>query len=194
MTRGEERILIERACEGDRASVERLVRSHQDALFAYIFRLSGRREMAEDVVQEAFVRALTHLDRFDPRFRFSTWLFTIAKRLYVNANQKLRPVYDTDAVGERRSAVAGPSAPVVAIEVRDNARDALDVALASLTEEQREIVVLFHQHDWPIALIADHMSMPEGTIKSHLHRSRRRMRRALEENSRAVAAVAEVWS
>ncbi len=194
MTRGEERILVERASAGDRDSAERLVRAHQDSLFAYMFRLSGRRDVAEDVVQEAFVRVFTHLDRFDPKFRFSTWLFTIAKRLYVNSCQKMKPVYDSDTVGARRGPGAEPGAPMIATEVRDNARDALQAALAELTDEQREIVVLFHQHNWPISLIAEHLGMPEGTIKSHLHRSRKRLRVTLEESERSSASVAEVWA
>lgn len=194
MTRGDERLLVERASAGDRAAAERLVRAHQDSLFAYMFRMSGRRDVAEDVVQEAFVRVFTHLDRFDPRFRFSTWLFTIAKRLYVNSCQKMKPVYDTDAVGSRRGEWADPSEPTVATEVRGNARDALAEAMGELTPEQRKIVILFHQHNWPIAMIAEHLGMPEGTIKSHLHRSRRRLRTALELSARYSASVAEVWS
>lgn len=196
MLRSDERILIERAAAGDRDAAERLVRAHQDSVYAYILRLSGRADMAEDVVQEAFVRVFTHLDRFDPRFRFSTWLFTIARRLYVNACQKHRPVYDTDVVGrasnDRSGAMVGAEA--MDVEVRSNAREALDLALAELTDEQREALILFHQHNWPISLIAEHMGMPEGTVKSHLHRSRRKMRLALEAAPKSQSSVEEVWS
>ena len=62
-----------------------------------------------------------------------------------------------------------------------------------LPEEQREIVILFHQHDWPIALISQHMDMPEGTIKSHLHRARRKMRELLEQNEVYARSVEEAW-
>lgn len=202
MNRTEERLLIESAAEGDRAAAERLIRAHQDSVFAYILRLSGRRDVAEDVTQEAFVRVLTHLDSFDPRFRFSTWVFTIARRLYVNAAQKLRPVYDSDAVGSvsasrGRGGSGSPASPpasgCIADEVRGNARDAIGEALAELTAEQREIVILFHQLNWPISVIAEHLDMPEGTVKSHLHRSRKRLRSLLEGSPRSTAAVAEVW-
>jgi RNA polymerase sigma-70 factor (ECF subfamily) len=64
----------------------------------------------------------------------------------------------------------------------------------TLPEDQREILVLFHQLDWPIALIADHMSMPEGTIKSHLHRARRKMRVALDRHEKSATSVTEVWN
>ncbi|MEO0513220.1 MAG: RNA polymerase sigma factor [Planctomycetota bacterium] len=154
-----------------------------------MLRTTGRPDVAEDVTQEAFVRALANLHRFDERFRFSTWLFTIAKRLYVNARQKRSPVFSTDVVGEAQQTArrgttetASPAQSASRDESDAHVHDALQEALLSLGEDQREIVVLFHQLDWPIALIAEHMGMPEGTIKSHLHRSRRRLRGFLERN------------
>src|SRR5690606_22404494 len=84
MTREEERNLIQRVQRGDRAAAEALIRAQQQSLFAYMLRMSGNRETAEDITQAAFVRALANIDRFDTRYRFSTWLFTIAKRLHMN--------------------------------------------------------------------------------------------------------------
>lgn len=189
MERREEQQLIERAAEGCQASAARLIQAHQMSLYAYILRFSGRPDVAEDIVQDAFVRVLANLDRFDPRFRFSTWLFTIAKRLYVNACQKHKPVYDSEMVGGREGGWDEPSAPAIASEFRDSARDAIGEALKRLSEEQRDIILLFHQQEWPITLIAEYMGMPEGTVKSHLHRGRRKMRRYFEENVNAARSV-----
>src|SRR5690242_18137659 len=175
MTRSEEQRLMALAVAGDRAAAEAFVKAHQASLYAFMLRMAGKPEVAEDVVQDAFVRALTNLNRFDFRFRFSTWLFTIAKRLYVNACQKHKPSYDSDAVAAREGAFDAPEAPTIGDEVQANAKVALDWALQQLSADQREIVVLFHQLDWPIAQIAEHMEMPEGTIKSHLHRGRQKM-------------------
>lgn len=183
MNRQEEMALIEQAASGDRVAAGRLIQAHQASVFAYILRLSGRPDVAEDIVQDAFVRVLTNLDRFDPRFRFSTWLFTIAKRLYVNASQKHKPVYNTETVDAWRSdADDEPSSPVAFREQSDLHRDAVTAALKELTSEQREVIVLFHQQEWPITLIAEYLGMPEGTVKSHLHRGRRRMRRYFEQH------------
>lgn len=186
--------MIERAIAGDRAAAEECIRAHQGSLYAYMLRLSGRPDVAEDVVQDAFVRALTNLDRFDFRFRFSTWLFTIAKRLYVNACQKHKPAFDSDVVGGWEGVGERPWAAMVDREVQGNAKDAVRHALEALPEEQREIIILFYQLDWPITLIAEYMGMPEGTVKSHLHRSRRRMREALEVHAQHLANIEEVWS
>lgn len=192
MNRLEEQRVIELAAQGDRAAAECLIRAHQPSLYAYMVRLSGRPDVAEDIVQDAFVRILTNLGRFDPRFRFSTWLFTIAKRLYVNAMQKHKPVYDTGIVGTIRGGQVEPSAPAIEMEERERSRACLEAALASLSPDQREIMLLFHQQEWPISRIAEHMKMPEGTIKSHLHRGRRKMRRVFEEEQIFDPTAAEI--
>lgn len=179
MDRETERILIERAIEGDRDAAGEFIRAHQASVYAYLLRMSGKPHLAEDIAQEAFVRVLKNLDRFDFRYRFSTWLFTIARRLYLNAVQKHRPAYDSDFVSNAPGTGGFPSDPVGCCESRDTRRDILQSALLTLSPEQREIVVLFHQLDWPIALIAQHLDMPEGTVKSHLHRGRQRLRREI---------------
>lgn len=193
MKRIEEEKLIVRASRGDKAAAEILVRTHQASLYGYMLRMTGQADLAEDVVQEAFVRVLTNLNRFDPRFRFSTWVFTIAKRLWVNACQKQKPTFNSEVVGACGGVSPDRADGAGEGELRGRVRDALQAALLGLPEEQREIVVLFHQLDWPIRVIAQHMDMPEGTVKSHLHRGRLRMRRLLEAEESRLGELREVW-
>lgn len=171
-----------------------LVTGHKDGLYAFMLRMSGRPHIAEDIVQEAFVRVLKNIDRFDERFRFSTWVFTIAKRLYVNAMQKHKPVYDSDTVGAARGDAAAPSQTSVRDEEVTAARGVLGSALACLNEQQREIILLFHQQNWPITDIGAYLDMPEGTVKSHLHRARKRMKKFIEGDSALHARVTELWA
>lgn len=192
MTPRQERSIIRKALAGDRQAAEALVRAHQGSLYAYMLRISGRPEVAEDVVQEAFFRALTHLARYDQRFRFSTWLFTIAKRLHVNACQRLAPSFDTDTVG----LAPGKSATAESFWQSDESagarREAIDYALDRLTVDQREAVVLFYQLDWSVEQIGEYLDQPEGTVKSHLHRARRKMRELLEARAENEPALREV--
>ena len=137
---------------------------------------------------------LQNLHRFDSRFRFSTWLFTIAKRLYLNYSQKLAPVYDSETVEVRSINGPGPGGQTAQTETMVNARSLIDKALSSLPPKQREIVLLFHQQCWPIAVIAEHLHLPQGTVKSHLHRGRNRMKRFIEANQVLHDQVQEVWT
>ncbi len=184
--------LIAGAKAGDGECIAALVRTHQDALYAFILRMSQRPDVAEDIVQEAFVRVLKNIDRFDERFRFSTWLFTIARRLFVNAAQKRRPAYDSDTVASREGVSPSPGGVTSRCESLENARVVIDHALDCLSAQQREIILLFHQQNWPIVRIAGHLRMPEGTVKSHLHRARKRMRRLIESNQTMNRRVEEV--
>jgi len=176
LTRAREQRLIEQAAAGDREACGTLVKAHQAGVYAYILRLSGKAHIAEDVVQEAFVRVLTNLDRFDSRFRFSTWLFTIARRVFLNYIEKRRPMSDSDRMVEVSGRGGGETLSADEVETRVHSRDVVQKALMSLSLEQREVLVLFHQHDWPIWLIGEHLGMPEGTVKSHLHRGRMKLR------------------
>ena len=176
-----EQRLIRQAAAGDREAAGELIKLHQTSVYAYILRLSGRREVAEDIVQEAFVRVLTNLDRFDPRFRFSTWLFTIARRVFLNQCEKRRPVSDSERVGEVSGRSCGVNRSWDEQDEQDHTRDRVQKSLMVLSMEQREVIVLFHQHDWPIWLIAEHLGMPEGTVKSHLHRGRMKLRDVLTD-------------
>ena len=189
-----ERGLIRKAKRGDGRAVEALIRAHQEALYAFILRMSGRPELAEDIVQEAFVRVLKNIDRFDARYRFSTWLFTIAKRLYVNWSQKHRPAYDTETVAVQECGGQSPGWASVERETQGHVRRLVDFGLAGLGEQQREIILLFHQQNWAITTIAEHLGMPEGTVKSHLHRARKRMKRLILESRTLAARAEEVWS
>ena len=184
--------LIARSKAGDGDAIAALIRSHQDALYAFILKMSQRPEIAEDIVQEAFVRVLRNIDRFDVRFRFSTWVFTIARRLYVNAVQKRRPTYDSEIIAIREGNHATPPSETSWNESLENARGVIDIALSGLNEKQREIILLFHQQNWAIMEIANHLQMPEGTVKSHLHRARKRMRRLIESNQKMSRQVQEV--
>ena len=192
MERREEARIIEQAAAGDRDAASTLIKAHQASLYAYMLRMSGRPEVAEDIVQDAFVRVLANLHRFDPRFRFSTWLFTIAKRLYVNACQKYKPVFDSEIVGSWQGGDDSPASPTIEHEQQTRARSAIDRALQSLSDEQREIIVLFHQQEWPITQIAEFMGMPEGTVKSHLHRGRRKMRQFFQDHMRDEVVALEL--
>lgn len=194
MLKSSEHALIRKAKAGNGKAIEALIRGHQEALYAFMLRMSGRPDVAEDIVQEAFVRVLKNLDRFDSRFRFSTWLFTIAKRLYVNAMQKHKPAYDSDAVGEHQGESTWPGGEAARTETMRNARTVIDFALAELAPLQREVILLFHQQNWPITEIALYLDMPEGTVKSHLHRARKRMKEAIESSAIMNQHVQEVWA
>ena len=182
MLRRRELALIRRAKRGDAEAIEGLIKAHQVSLYHFMLRMTGRPEAAEDIAQEAFVRVLRNLERFDEKYRFSTWLFTIARRLWINEYQKFKPTFDSEVVG---SAQGNDQRPEVALEHHDRqegATEAIEKALAALSPRQEEIILLFHACGCSIQEIALRQGMPLGTVKSHLFRARKRMASVLEQN------------
>jgi RNA polymerase sigma-70 factor, ECF subfamily len=178
MNQSEEHRLIRGAIAGDRDATEALIRIHQASLYNYIYKLSAKHHLAEDVVQEAYLRALTNLEKFDPRFRFSTWLFTIARRVFLNTVQKLTPRSNAEffeGLGDEMISMGHEQ------RVRQQDSMALDRALQHLPFVQRNVLVLFYAHEATITSIAEQLGLPEGTVKSHLHRGRTTLRAVMDQ-------------
>jgi RNA polymerase sigma-70 factor (ECF subfamily) len=187
-----EQRLLRRARRGDGRAMEEVMGLFQGPLQSYLVRLCGDRELAEDLTQETFVRVLGNLDRFDDRFRFSTWLFTIGRRLWMNHLNKLRPRSDSEHVERSGDAQVSPGMVAVRREQRTRLRKLLDAALAALTPSQREMVLLYHQQEMGVGEIARRWSLPEGTVKSHLFRARRRMLAVIRSDASDRALAEEV--
>lgn len=189
MDRHDELRLIRRAKRGDRDAIAGLVAAHRLPLHRFLLRLTRSPEVAEDIAQDAFVRVLRHLDRFDEQFRFSTWLFTIARRLWINQIQKSRPMFDSELLSTRPGDGEVADLPERQ-ERRTEIAAAVDRGLEALAPRQREVVELFHGRGVPIQEISRRLAIPLGTVKSHLFRGRRRMGEILRADVR-FARIAE---
>jgi RNA polymerase sigma-70 factor (ECF subfamily) len=183
----EEQRLIAAARKGCSASARRLVETHQERLFAFIWRMIRDAHDAEEVCQEAFLRAFAALDTFDARYRFSTWLFTIGYRLCLNMMRKRRD-YAGDVDFSRLSAasVAGrdeeDAAEVVARTEEARAmKQAIWESVDRLSAPQRATVLLFYRESMNCQEIGEILGMPAATVKSHLHRARARLKALLSE-------------
>lgn len=182
LPRRDELELVIAAKKGDEDAASQLIRALQGPLFSYLLRLCHKPDLAEELTQEALYRAILHLDRYDPRWRISTWVFTIARRLLSNHQQKFSPVFDSNVV-EQATQVSSiwtlkgwHEERSHNIEEQKTQRAAINRALAQLSSNQREVVVLFHQLDWSISQISELTGLPEGTVKSQLHRARGELR------------------
>ena len=171
--------MIRRAKQGDPSAFAELIESHQERLYRFLLRTTNQTELAEDAVQDAFIRVLRNIDRFDERYRFSTWLFTIARRLLLNSLQKKRPLNAGDWLDAASSSVMTLSSDTEDESDREFAAEIIDGAMDALTPHQREIVILYHHKGKSVHQISDLLGMPEGTIKSRIHRARKALKEAL---------------
>ncbi|MEA3401946.1 MAG: sigma-70 family RNA polymerase sigma factor [Armatimonadota bacterium] len=168
------RELIARAKRGDRAARERLARRHRREVFRVAYAILGDDEEAEDATQEALVRMLRGLAGFDERRDLGAWVRRIAVNCALNAMRR-RPD-EAEAPGEQTAA----SNTADEAQTHDLQR-AVRRALAELPERQRVAMSLFALEEMDLRSTAEAMGCAEGTVKSHLHRARQRVREILSD-------------
>jgi RNA polymerase sigma-70 factor (ECF subfamily) len=191
----EEKRLIAAAQKGCAQSARRLIETHQDRLYAFVYRMVRHSHDSEEICQEAFLRAFSALPGFDFQYRFSTWLFTIAFRLCLNQMRR-RKEYSGDVdfsvmeSSHRQSGDAPPAADE-AIANSDEARRLKRLiwdSVEQLPPQQRATVLLFYREQMGCQEIGRVLGMPAATVKSHLHRARARLREGLADK------VSEDWA
>ena len=160
---------IQMVRRGDPAGAEALFRRHADGILRFAARMTGNRHEAEEICQDAFVKMIDHADQYDGRAAFGSWLLSIAANtcrdhLRRRARATLLPL---EAAGAVES--TGPS--VVTTLVENETRAAVKQALAALSEEQREALVLARYHGLPYEKIAETLGISEGAVKTRIFRA-----------------------
>ena len=170
--------LVERAREGDRVAFEDLYRRHRNRIYALMWRLcGGDHALAEDMLQEAFVRAWQKLDTFRGDSRFGTWLHSLSANVALSDRRsrvrRLSRETELDLAAERKA--TGEK------DVYAGQRMDLEQAISRLPERARTVLVLFDIEGYSHAEIARIAGMAVGSSKAQLHRARKLVREELEK-------------
>jgi RNA polymerase sigma-70 factor (ECF subfamily) len=173
----DESFLIARARRGDPSAFEEIVRLYQRRVYGVALRIVRAHDVADDVTQEAFLRAWRSLDRFDLERPFGPWVCRIAANLAVNhvRSPRAREEGLPDGHAETRSSAPGPLGALLDAE---GAR-VLETAMGQLPQEQRAVLVLRVVEDLSYAEIAQTLGISPGTVMSRLFRARERLAQAL---------------
>ncbi|MCP5058523.1 MAG: sigma-70 family RNA polymerase sigma factor [bacterium] len=168
--------LMVRVQAGDEAALETLMGRFKGPLFGFLNRRVGA-SAADDLFQESWIRVVKARDRFDPRRRFSTWLFQIANNLCRDRGRHLlvEARHRDRVLGEASAAPAPRPATPALTDRMDMARH-----LAALPDPLREVLVLRYYQDLSEREIAEVLGIPRGTVKSRAHAAVKALRQQVE--------------
>lgn len=179
-------VVLARVLAGDEDAFATLVRRYEPKLRVYICGIVAVEEEARDLVQEAFIRAWRHLDQYDARFRFSTWLFRIAHNVAIDHLRRRRQPTVSLEIGEdsegdeiRLDPPDPGRGPLGELANRELAT-AMAREIERLPDSYRELVTLRHLIGLSYNEIADLKGLPLGTVKNKLFRAHSVLREALE--------------
>ena len=176
--------LVLRFQSGERAAFEELVARYRDRIYNYLRAMTGSDADAEDLTQEAFVRAYMNVGSFRRDASFHTWLYRIAYNGYLDSVRRLKrrqtfsldqPLTDDEEPLEFPDPSAGPADQAERLELQG----ILVTALQGLPEKLRAVVVLHDVHGYCYEEIAGVVGCPIGTVRSRLFHARQRLRRKL---------------
>jgi RNA polymerase sigma-70 factor (ECF subfamily) len=173
----EDRNRVFLAIGGDVAAFESLYRQHRDRTFGLVWRLCGcNQALAEDLLQETFVRAWSKLHLFRGESLFGTWLHRLAVNVVLSDRRiRVRRARFESSLDETAERTAVGQRDVYSADHRD-----LENAIAKLPERARTVLVLFDIEGYGHAEIGDITGMAEGSSKAQLHRARKLLREELE--------------
>jgi RNA polymerase sigma-70 factor (ECF subfamily) len=176
----DDRELIERCRAGDDTAFSDLVERYKDLVFGLIYRMIADRSLAEDLAQDVFLKVHRGIPYFRGEARLSTWIFRIVQNVCVQARGRR-------SGEEPLEGTARPDGPVREFGSEDQAfgevetRDRLTKALSKLPENYRMLVIAHYLRGVQYEALAEALSLPLGTVKTHLYRAKRRLRELLEE-------------
>jgi len=178
--------LVEQALAGSQDAYRILVERHSRSVLTLVARMVRDQGVAEELAQDAFVKAFGALRSFDPSYKFSNWILRIAHNVAIDHLRKARPPIvwiDDEASGRDMADVLADAREPSAFDraVRQDFRDDLERALATLRPEFSRLIVMRYLEDMSYEDISEVVGLPLGTVKSHLHRARAALGRLLVE-------------
>ena len=177
------------AATGHERAFSELLRRYERPVFSLVFRMVRERPLAEDLAQEAFIRAFHAISSYDPRYKFSSWIFKIANNRVIDHLRKRK--LDTLSIDGLRHAETGEEEGRMGSVVKSTDEtpdkyaehrelgDRIERAIGELRPEYRTAILLRHVEGYAYDEIAEIMDVPIGTVKTYLHRARSELKRTL---------------
>ncbi|MDL0428258.1 RNA polymerase sigma factor SigW [Bacillus amyloliquefaciens] len=178
---------IKQVKKGDQNAFAEIVDLYKDKIYQLCYRMLGNVHEAEDIAQEAFIRAYVNIDSFDINRKFSTWLYRIATNLTIVRIRKKKPDYylDAEVAGAEGltmySQIAAdgvlPEDAVLSLELSDT----IQKKILKLPDKYRTVIVLKYIDELSLIEIGEILNIPVGTVKTRIHRGREALRKQLRD-------------
>jgi len=181
--------VVERARRGREDAYRELIRRYERPVFSLIYRLVRDRERAEDLSQETFIKVLNAIDRYDPSFKFSSWIFKIAHNTALDDLRRKHPetlsIHGSPHASTADELEATTLTPVSDDESPEDFTSSREIgghieeAIGTLRAEYRTAILLCHVEGRPYEEVAQIMDVPLGTVKTYIHRARNELKKQL---------------
>lgn len=189
----EDREIVSLARSGRERAFKELLTRYERPVFSLVYRMVRDRSLSEDLAQETFIRAFNAIDGYDPKYKFSSWIFKIANNLTIDHLRKRKldtvsldgsPDATTeDELSRTRFTPSSTDESPEEYVVNRELGSQIEEAIATLRPEYRTVVLLRHVEGHSYEEVAEIMELPLGTVKTYLHRARTELKQVLAVNA-----------
>lgn len=177
--------LVVLALDGDSGAFETLFRRYREEIYNLCLqRTSGNHEDASDLVQETFVKVYVNLAKYDPKFTFGQWIYTIARNTFIDHVRRRRGEMSIDQIGGVSSGTPvfdeSPDERIIS----EQHSQQMARYMASLPEKYRQMAEMRFEREMSYEEIANQLGLPIGTVKTQIHRARERLCKLIVENDK----------
>ncbi|MBM7588158.1 RNA polymerase sigma-70 factor (ECF subfamily) [Bacillus pakistanensis] len=176
---------IKQVIKGDQSAFAEIVEIYKDKVFQICFRMLGNRHEAEDISQEAFIRAYVNIETFNQNRKFSTWLYRIATNLCIDRIRKKKPDYYLDAEVSGTEGLTMYSQVAADVQLPEDKveemelQESIQLEISKLPDKYRSVIVLKYIEELSLQEISEILDLPLGTVKTRIHRGREALRKQL---------------
>lgn len=176
---------INEVIKGNQEAYEEIVTLFQHRLYHVCYRMLSNQQEAEDIAQEAFVRAFINIHTFDQKRKFSTWLFRIATNLCIDRIRKKKPDYYLDAEVPGTEGLSMYSQVAADTELPEEEVEKMEVQervqyeIGQLPDKYRSVIILRYLEELPLQEISEILELPLGTVKTRIHRGRAALKKQM---------------
>jgi RNA polymerase sigma-70 factor, ECF subfamily len=176
---------ITQVIKGDQDAFGEIVEIYKNSVYHLCYRMIGNQHEAEDLAQEAFLRAYVNIKSFNQELKFSTWLFRIATNLCIDRIRKKKPDYFLDAEVSGTEGLTMYSQIPSTTPLPENQLESLELQatvqkeILKLPEKYRSVIVLKYIEELSLNEISEILDLPLGTVKTRIHRGREALRKQL---------------
>lgn len=169
--------VIQQILKGESQCYSEIVSRYKGAIYSLCYRMTQNKQEAEDLSQETFIKAYQNLKKYNPKYKFSSWILKIATNTTIDHLRKRRP--ETLLLEEEiQSKQEGASAEVVFFHHQN--KKLIEEAIQKLPADYRILVILYHHHGLSYQDIADILKLPMSKVKNRLHRGRNLLKEQLK--------------
>lgn len=178
---------IKQVLKGDQNAYADIVNLYQHKLYQVCYRMLGNKQEAEDITQEAFIRAYINLHSYDQKRKFSTWIYRIATNLCIDRIRKKKPDYYLDAEVAGTEGLNMYSQIAVDEQLPEDVVEQMELQeriqyeISRLPDKYRSVIVLKYIEELSLQEISEILDMPLGTVKTRIHRGREALRKQLNK-------------